>query len=92
MIFKLKENFEGSPWYGDSMMEKIESIDYKNVNNCTATFTNSVAKLIQHVINSFARGSSDRIHWLGRFGHTDWRRHPPQSLKGVSHVLVPHAG
>lgn len=51
MVSKLQESFEGSPWYGDSMMEKLNKIDYKIGNNHTSTFTNSVAKLVQHILN-----------------------------------------
>ncbi len=51
LIFKLQESFEGETWYGDSMIEKINSIDYKTVNNTSSVLTNSVAKLIQHIIN-----------------------------------------
>ena len=45
LISKLEENFNGSPWYGDSLMEKLNYVDYKIVNNHTSSFTNSVSKL-----------------------------------------------
>lgn len=51
LILKLEESYNGNPWYGDSMMEKLNSIDFKTVNNTSSAITNSVAKLVQHIIS-----------------------------------------
>ncbi|MBT8299358.1 MAG: DinB family protein [Maribacter sp.] len=50
IINDLKECFEGKPWYGDSIMKKLEAVDWRIVND--QDYGNkSIAVLVQHMIN-----------------------------------------
>ena len=50
IINDLKECFEGKPWYGDSVMKKLESIDWRIVND-QVYGDKTIAVLLQHIIN-----------------------------------------
>ena len=50
IIHNLKECFDGKPWYGISMMEKLNAIPCEIVNN-EKYKSKSIAVLVQHVIN-----------------------------------------
>ncbi|WP_109830085.1 DinB family protein [Reichenbachiella versicolor] len=45
------ESFEGDLWLGDSLMGKLNDIDFKSVNRSLPNSTNSIAKIVQHIIN-----------------------------------------
>ncbi|NJB71051.1 putative damage-inducible protein DinB [Saonia flava] len=50
IITDLKESFNGQPWYGDSVMKKLNTIAWQNVN--TKKYgEKSIAVLVQHIIN-----------------------------------------
>ena len=46
----LQTSFGGKPWYGTSVMEKLESIDWRLVNDGLSG-SRSIAVLLQHMIN-----------------------------------------
>jgi len=46
----LKESFDGKPWYGDSVMKKLDSVDWRHAND-QIYGTKSIAVLVQHIIN-----------------------------------------
>lgn len=46
----LQTSFGGKPWYGTSVMEKLESIDWRFVND-RPSGSRSIAVLLQHMIN-----------------------------------------
>ena len=50
IINNLKECFDGKPWYGISMMEKLNAIPWEIVNEKTYS-SKSIAVLVQHIIN-----------------------------------------
>ncbi len=50
IIHNLKECFNGKPWYGISMMEKLDSIPWEIVND-QKYGAKSIAVLVQHIIN-----------------------------------------
>ncbi len=50
VIHGLQTSFEGKPWYGTSVMEKLESIDWRLVNDGPSG-SRSIAVLLQHMIN-----------------------------------------
>lgn len=50
IIYNLKECFDGKPWYGISMMEKLNSIPWEIVND-EKYKSKSIAVLVQHIIN-----------------------------------------
>ncbi|NMM47610.1 DinB family protein [Marinigracilibium pacificum] len=49
VIQTLKITFDGEPWYGESLMTKIKSINHDIVND-QVEGSNSIAKLIAHII------------------------------------------
>ncbi len=51
LIDKLNDSFLGEPWYGISLMEKLEQIDYSIANSVPGESTNSIARLVHHIIN-----------------------------------------
>jgi uncharacterized damage-inducible protein DinB len=50
IISNLKESFDGQPWYGISVMEKLNQIPWKIVNEKTYG-AKTIAVLVQHMIN-----------------------------------------
>ncbi len=50
LIHGLQTSFGGKPWYGTSVMEKLESIDWRLVND-RPSGSRSIAVLLQHMIN-----------------------------------------
>lgn len=42
---------QGSPWYGESVMEKLERLDYQMVNKVPTGLSNSIARLVKHMIS-----------------------------------------
>ena len=50
LIQSLEHVMHGSPWYGESIMEKLERIDYRFVNEVPAGLSNSIAHLVKHMI------------------------------------------
>lgn len=47
----LNESFQGLPWHGESLMDKLNRIDYRIVNIAPVPTINSVARLVHHIIN-----------------------------------------
>jgi len=45
------ESFEGNPWLGDSLMTKLKGIDFNLVNKRLPNSNNSIALIVQHLIN-----------------------------------------
>lgn len=50
IIYNLKDCFDGKPWYGISMMEKLDTIPWEIVNE-EKYAKKSIAVLVQHIIN-----------------------------------------
>lgn len=50
IIYNLKECFDGKPWYGISMMEKLNTIPWEIVND-EKYESKPIAVLVQHIIN-----------------------------------------
>ena len=50
ILSNLKSSFDGQPWYGISMMEKLNQIPWKIVNEKTYG-SKTIAVLVQHIIN-----------------------------------------
>lgn len=51
LVFNLNDAFSGTPWYGDSVMTKLNAIDFKIVNELPTNVTNSIARIVQHMTN-----------------------------------------
>jgi uncharacterized damage-inducible protein DinB len=51
LIGNLNESFSGKPWLGNSLLENLNAIDYKLVNQTMGNSGNSIAILVQHIIN-----------------------------------------
>lgn len=49
IIADLKNAFDGSPWYGDALIEGIEKIDIHEVNAHGSS--HSIPQLLKHIIN-----------------------------------------
>jgi len=50
IIADLKECFDGKPWYGDSVMKKLDAVDWQCVND-QIYGSKTTAILVQHIIN-----------------------------------------
>lgn len=50
IIADLKECFDGKPWYGDSVMKKLDAVDWRCVND-QIYGSKTIAILVQHIIN-----------------------------------------
>ena len=52
LVHTIKESFNGrNPWFGDSLINKLNKIDYRIVNITLTDSNNSIAMIIQHLIN-----------------------------------------
>lgn len=51
LVVTLNDVFSGTPWYGDSLMAKLNIINFQFVNEVPAYATNSIAKIVRHIIN-----------------------------------------
>lgn len=51
LIAKLNEVFEGTPWFGESLRSKLSEVDYQLVNKTLDHSKNSIAIIVQHLIN-----------------------------------------
>lgn len=50
ILADLKECFDGKPWYGDSVMKKLDAVDWQCVNDQNYG-SKTIAILVQHIIN-----------------------------------------
>ena len=50
IINELETCFDGKPWYGDSVMKKLDAVDWKIVNDAIYG-DKTIAVLVQHIIN-----------------------------------------
>lgn len=50
-IERLNNTFYGSPWYGESLITQLKKIEVQHVNTTLPNSKNSIAILIQHLIN-----------------------------------------
>lgn len=75
IILNLKECFDGTPWYGDSVMKKIDVIDWRITNNALYG-SKSIAVLVQHMINwrifVIKKLKGDSTYDILIDGPTDW--------------------
>lgn len=75
IINNLKECFDGKPWYGISMMEKLDTISWEIVND-EKYESKSIAVLVQHIINwrifLLRKLDGDADYDLKIDGPTDW--------------------
>lgn len=51
LIKSLNDSFQGTPWYGESLIPQLKKIEIKSVNKTLPNSNNSIAILIQHVIH-----------------------------------------
>ena len=77
IIDNLKESFDGQPWYGMSLMEKLNAIPHDIVNDPKYS-AKSIAILVQHIINwrifLLKKLDGDTAYDLKIDGPTDWSR------------------
>ncbi|WP_430908822.1 DinB family protein [Maribacter sp. 2-571] len=51
LIDTATEYFEGTPWLGDSLMLKLNRIDFRVVNATFPNSQNSIARIVKHILN-----------------------------------------
>lgn len=51
IVHRIKESFDGNPWGGESLIYKLNKIDYRFVNITVANSNSSIAGIVQHLIN-----------------------------------------
>ena len=75
IINNLKECFDGKPWYGISLMEKLEAVPWEIVNDKKYS-SKSIAVLVQHIINwrifLLKKLEGDAAYDLKIDGPNDW--------------------
>ena len=75
IIDDLKECFDGRPWYGDSVMKKLDSIDWRIINGADYG-DKSIAVLVQHIMNwrifALKKLAGDADYDIIIDGPTDW--------------------
>ncbi len=75
IIRNLKECFDGKPWYGISVLEKLHAIPWQIVNDRTYG-TKSIGVLVQHILNwrifVLKKLDGDAIYNITIDGENDW--------------------
>lgn len=75
VIHNLQECFDGKPWYGIPVMEKLNAIPWQIVNDSTDG-SKSIAVLVQHIINwrifTLKKLSGDEKYNIIIDGENDW--------------------
>ncbi|UZR93895.1 DinB family protein [Chondrinema litorale] len=66
LIHKLNSVLQGTPWYNEPLIHKLESIDYKLANITPVGLNYSVAKLVKHMIN-WRKFAIDKIEGKNQF-------------------------
>ncbi|NNE76601.1 MAG: DinB family protein [Pricia sp.] len=51
LLHSIRTSFQGKPWYGISVMEKLEAVDWNCVNDKPQGSSKSIAILLKHMIN-----------------------------------------
>ncbi|MEH6407074.1 MAG: DinB family protein [Leeuwenhoekiella sp.] len=51
LVINLENCFKGKPWYGYSVLHKLNEIEFNLVNESPLENTNTIAKIVQHMIN-----------------------------------------
>jgi hypothetical protein len=82
LIFRLQDSLKGDPWYGDSVLSKLREIDYKTADISPLPNINSIAKILQHLINwhlfTVRKIKGDKTFVIEQNDHNDWT---PVSIK-----------
>ncbi len=75
IISNLQDVFEGEPWYGTSVMQKLETIDWQIVNE-KKYGTKSIAVLLGHMISwrvfVLKKLQGDEAFTIEIDNHSDW--------------------
>lgn len=75
IVRNLKECFDGEPWYGISVMERLNGIDWGTANG-SGPATKSIAVILQHMINwrifVLKRLQGDETFHIEINGPVDW--------------------
>ncbi|MBT31729.1 MAG: hypothetical protein CMO01_18890 [Thalassobius sp.] len=66
LIHKLNSVLQGTPWYNEPLIHKLESIDYKIANITPTGLNYSVARLVKHMIN-WRRFAIDKIEGKNQY-------------------------
>jgi len=89
IIDHLKECFDGKPWYGISVMEKLDAVPWEIVND-TRYGSKSIAVLVQHMINwrifVLKKLMGDMAYDLKVDGPNDWSSVHINGKKGVGGI------
>jgi len=75
IIQNLEDCFDGKPWYGTPVMEKLNAIPWQIVNDKTYG-SKSIAVLVQHIINwrifGIKKLEGDAVYNIVIDGENDW--------------------
>lgn len=84
--------YNGSPWYGDSLLQKLEKVDAEAVFTTPAPGLHSVAQQVAHIL-SWRRVLAERLK--GNAGYqvkinsaSDWPSHADLQAKGWDAILA----
>lgn len=76
MIRELSEVFEGEPWYGQSVMRKLENVPYKIGYKTCIPDSHNVAQIIGHLISwkkfAIEKISGNEDHHIEINSEADW--------------------
>ena len=75
IMFNLRECFDGEPWYGISVMERLNGIDWETANK-SRPGTKSIAVILRHMINwrifVLKKLQGDETYQIKINGPMDW--------------------
>lgn len=95
LIRSLQQSFNGDPWYGESLMIKLKVIDPANVNYKAQPSSNSIARIVQHMINwrmyLIRKLQGDTVFHIEQNDENDWSDitiNNPQDWEQLLNVLA----
>ncbi|TMM58365.1 DinB family protein [Maribacter algarum] len=75
IVQNLKDSFDGKPWYGIPVMEKLNAVPWQTVND-KVYGEKSIAVLVQHIINwrifVLKKLEGDEVYNIRIDGENDW--------------------
>jgi len=78
IVHRIKESFDGRPWYGESLILKLNKIDCRLVNMTVPGSNNSIANTVQHLINwrvfTIEKINSNKAYDITMNSVSDWTK------------------
>lgn len=91
LINQLQMMYHGLPWYGDSLAEKLNSIDDDDFDKRVTEGTHSIRELIEHMIiwrhYALEKLSGNVTYDIELNSQNDWKKYPTTNQDDIKAML-----